>query len=91
MNIEETKKEMRKVLDGTEIVLSNLYGRWMDEREYENIEDYAAPINKVLEPMGYKVEKMYKRPFGFTTQIGDYIIRYKMTSRNIKAEAVRKV
>ena len=42
-------------------LVADLYYRWLDEYRYEDINDYATPIERVV---GDKV-KMTKRPFGF--------------------------
>jgi hypothetical protein len=44
--------------------LDYLYSRWQDEKEYENINDYAKPMNRHFERHGLTLEKMTKRPFG---------------------------
>jgi hypothetical protein len=44
-------------------VFFNLHERWQDEKEYEDIADYAAPLQSVL-PAECVIEKMTKRPFG---------------------------
>jgi hypothetical protein len=41
-----------------------LAGRWMDEHEYEDINDYNAAIMGEL-PEGFTLTKMTTRPFGF--------------------------
>ena len=41
--------------------LTGLYWRWLDEKDYEDIEEYGAVISSTL---GFPV-KMTKRPFGF--------------------------
>ena len=60
------------------ITLQNLYCRWLDEFEYENIDDYKEVIVKSLlanngEPLELKEVKATKRPFGikFTTKEGE--------------------
>jgi len=53
----------KMVNDLTNLMIS-LAGRWSDEKDYENINDYAAPIVQKLSP-GFLMTKMTKRPFGF--------------------------
>ena len=62
---------IEKMYASMEILMSNLYGRWLDESEYENIADYLFPINKALEltGTGLVATKMIKRPFGFRFSI----------------------
>ncbi len=47
----------------------NLSDRWADEREFEDIADYAVPI-KAAFPAGFELLRMKKRPFGFEFSIG---------------------
>lgn len=54
-------------------VMMKLAERWVDESRYEDINDYAAPIQKVL-PHGLTILNMTKRPFGFTFRLGDYVV-----------------
>lgn len=50
----------------SEDLLINLYCRWMDERQYEDINDYAIPVRKFLANIPEVVTvKMTKKPFGF--------------------------
>ena len=60
--------------------LSNLFGRWQDEREYEDIADYGKAIAAQL-PEGFKLIAMQKRPFGFKFGIGTDAV-YKMTANS---------
>lgn len=47
----------------------NLASRWMDESQYEDINDYRKVIEAKL-PAGFVIVKMTKRPFGFHFNIG---------------------
>lgn len=42
---------------------ANLYCRWEDEKEYENIEDYGKAMLSAL-PTNTKLIKATKKPFG---------------------------
>lgn len=65
----ETLEKINNFLDSSEQLMSNLYGRWQDEKEHEDINDYKAPIEKNL-PSGFVITKMNKRPFGFNFTVG---------------------
>ncbi len=56
-------------LDLIQNLMLNLYDRWQDEKEYEDIADYAIPLRKHL-PEGWTLQVMTKRPFGFKFDIG---------------------
>ena len=47
-----------------ENVMYTLYGRWQDEKEYEDIADYGVTLRSYL-PEGFELTKMHKKPFGF--------------------------
>lgn len=65
----ENFQRINAAADALQPLVLQLAGRWLDEREYENIEDYAAPIKAAL-PAGFTLLKMIKRPFGFTFSLG---------------------
>ena len=72
--------------------LGNLYGRWLDEREYEDFADYEAVMKKAVgEIKGVTFVKGNKRPFGFTIQIvhDDIWVDYKY-ALNAKGEFMRQ-
>lgn len=48
--------------------VSYLYGRWLDESQYEDIKEYGNSLKKIL-PKNVKLRKMTKRPFGFEFSI----------------------
>lgn len=52
--------------------LSYLWARWLDEREYEDWEDYADVMKGLAEEHpGVTFVKAHKRPFGFTAKVED--------------------
>jgi hypothetical protein len=45
--------------------LNNLYSRWLDEKEYEDIKDYQVPaLVDAAKKHGVFISKMTKKPFG---------------------------
>ena len=64
-----TRKEIWAAInnDKTSNFLFNLYGRWQDEKEYEDIADYLATIQKLI-PQAYSITK---RPFGIKCKGSD--------------------
>lgn len=80
--------EIVKALTDTTI---QLYYRWLDESEHEDINDYAAPINKALKKHGVQVKKMTKRPFGFTFELGDGLYAVTVTSKGYSYKLIGKV
>jgi hypothetical protein len=61
--------------------LCNLYARWQEEHEYEDIADYQAVIQPQVESMGATFSKMTKRPFGFVCQAEGKTYQFKVTTR----------
>lgn len=66
--IERIKQEARKIFKAEEDAIVYLYGRWLDEREYEDFKEYAEAMKKLL-PEGYVFESASKRPFGMTVKL----------------------
>jgi hypothetical protein len=60
---------INKMCSALQETFENLYYRWQDEKEYEDIKDYGEVIKKAL-PEGFPFLQMNKRPFSFDFQIG---------------------
>ena len=58
-------------IHAAESTLCYLVGRWADEKEYEDIEDYKKPLETIAEKFGVEIRKMVKKPFGFLFSIAD--------------------
>lgn len=63
-----TKKNMK--------YLDYLYGRWLDEQEYEDFADYSKAMQKMATDANITFVKAQKRPFGFVVDIGRKILLY---------------
>ena len=61
---------------------ANLFFRWEDEKEYEDIKDYLVPIKKMIP----EADRMYKSPFGFRAKADDGAIKifFKKSGRYLK-------
>ncbi len=57
----------KNVNDNYADLFFNLWSRWQDEKEYEDIRDYLAVIQKYI-PEAYKITK---RPFGVYCKCDD--------------------
>ena len=78
----EDLKRINDMFDATENLISQLYGRWLNEKDYEDIHDYKRIIEQSI-PKGFTILKMVKRPFGFRFSIGteaEYSVYCKATS-----------
>lgn len=69
-------------------LIGNLWGRWQDEKEYEDINEYGARIAKEF-PEGWKLVKTNKRPFGVVIAIGEEHHQIAATSREIKWKRIK--
>lgn len=63
-------------------LISYLAGRWADEKEYEDLEDYANKIRSML-PAEASLTKMTSRPFGFFLTVGDLTAKFSLTARGL--------
>ena len=82
-----TQKQLKSILNNENFqdTIFNLYDRWQDEHEYEDIKDYAKPLENIVSRIIAKDIKltMTKRPFGFkfrsnyafTTKTGETVIK----------------
>lgn len=64
----EISKAIEAFIDTNQRLLGNLWGRWQDEKEYEDINDYGKVIAEKF-PEGWTLLKSNKRPFGVTVKI----------------------
>ena len=76
--------KIREVMNNLNITLQDklLYGyeRWLDESEYEDIEDYSVLFAEKIEAEGGEIKKMLKRPFGVRARF-----------KNLRADVTFKV
>ena len=82
-----TQTQLKSIFnnDNFENTIFSLYDRWQDERGYEDIKDYAKPLENIVSRIIGKDIKltMTKRPFGFkfrsnyafTTKTGEKVIK----------------
>ena len=76
-------KIMQKVVTACEEGLGYLYGRWLDEKAYEDFEDYAKQMKTICEKIpGAVFIQANKRPFGFIAQIKDFPYRCQISMSN---------
>jgi hypothetical protein len=78
----EISKAIETFVSANQNLLGNLWGRWQDEKEYEDINEYGAVIAKNF-PEGWKLIKSAKRPFGVTVQIEQEQWQVSVTGRSM--------
>jgi hypothetical protein len=66
--------------------LAQLYGRWLDEKDYEDIEDYMSALHEKAMAAGVALQNMTKRPFGvvFTCDGRTYHMTIKKNTAQYK-------
>lgn len=69
-----------KIFTQVENQALNLYSRWLDEKDYEDIADYGEGIRPRIEAGGGKLLKMTKRPFGFIVDVDGCQYAYRVTA-----------
>jgi hypothetical protein len=71
--------------------LGELYGRWLDEQEYEDIQEYGAVLKRWLSERipGAEFAGVTRRPFGFKFRPGPGGALYHMTTTTRKARCVK--
>lgn len=60
-------------------LMSNLYARWLDEREYEDIAEYGKAVERNL-PEGVTFVKITKRPFGVHLKVDSLVFAIEINS-----------
>jgi hypothetical protein len=66
MSRDDVRKKLQAFLSGESGErMVYLRSRWLDEREYEDWNEYVAEMKKLI-PEGFKFERAGKSPFGFT-------------------------
>lgn len=78
----ERAEKALKLFNSLQSIMVYLYGRWQDEKEYEDIKDYGVNIKKEVEAVGGEFIKMNKKPFGFTFKLADATYQIKVTSKS---------
>lgn len=66
-------------------VFDNLAGRWEDESEYEDFDEYKKVFQKSL-PAGSKVVRMTSRPFEVEFVADGFQYKLRATATEIKAD-----
>lgn len=69
-------------------VLPYLYSRWQDEREYEDIGDYCAPLDPIAQRHAVTIKKMTKRPFGCQIDADGIICQISVTLDALRCKRI---
>jgi prolyl oligopeptidase PreP (S9A serine peptidase family) len=83
MLTEQQKLTLRQLFSESSKTLEYLYDRWQDEKEYEDIKDYAIPLTPAIEKAGGTNIKMLKRPFAVQFNFEGKTVQFYATSRQM--------
>lgn len=61
--------------------MARLAGRWLDEYNYEDINDYKNVIVPFVRKHGGEITQMLKRPFGFVFKLNQKQYKITMSAR----------
>ena len=70
-------------------IITNLYIRWQDEKEYEDINNYQKPLQKLADACKVRITKMTKRPFGCQFAVGDKVFKLCMTAKSYSYKRIK--
>lgn len=86
----EAKEKICIIFDAMRDRIVYLYGRWQDEKEYEDWKDFVTEMKKEIEAISMEkditlsVIGCNKRPFGITFSMphesNAYLVRFKINS-----------
>ena len=80
MNTEDRNKKAKAFWENAGELVCSLTGRWADESEYEDINDYKVPLQKLADKYDITIKSMLKRPFGCKFVVnGAKTVVYKLT------------
>lgn len=85
----ENTARINQMLDDIANHAGYLWGRWQDEKAYEDFNDYIASMQKQM-PEGFTITGGSKRPFGFKFTIGteaEYLLT--VTARSVGWKRVK--
>ena len=87
----EKSEVAEHVYKGCENMLINLYGRWLDEKEYEDFAEYGKVIADriIFEFPQVKFVKASKNPFGFTFMAESKTYQVGINSKNYYYKRIR--
>jgi len=87
------RKRVREIFELLEPTMFNLYERWQDEKEYEDIRDYQGVLQEKLGELCV-IKKMTRRPFGFDSTLADGVkvrifVKVRGTSLSLFAKPLK--
>lgn len=83
------ERKMKAIFQATKDRIVYGRDRWLDEKEYEEIDDYAIMYKSEVEANGGKFVKMTKRPFGFVAEIEGVRVQFSANSESVSAKVAK--
>lgn len=78
-----------KLYNNLDTLMTNLYCRWQDEKEYEDINDYGDVLKPRIEEVGGRMIRMLKRPFGFRVALDGKEYKFSHTAKTYSYKRVK--
>jgi hypothetical protein len=75
---QESVLRCNQLFDKTHQYFGYLYGRWCDEGQYENFNDYIDAARKKLAEHGAELVEMKQKPFAITFKFPSLPIAYRI-------------
>ena len=103
METEEIIAVAKEIYKDSLPAMKYLAWRWEDEKEFEDLNDYAIPLRESVEKHGGKFNEIYGEPFGFSYFVDGFGFKIavkdnkishdilKLETVNIKEETVEDV
>ena len=88
MNTQETPEALA-FFKASQRVMEVLWERWQDEGRYEDINEYAKPLQPIANKAGVKIVKMTKRPFGCIFAVGEKQFALTCNSRAYEYKRIK--
>jgi hypothetical protein len=85
---EQYSTQASDFFDAVTDLTERLYGRWLDEKDYEDINDYRAPVQQIADGFGVTIVKMTKRPFGFHFSVDGRTFAMTVNTRSISYKRI---
>lgn len=82
MTNDERIAKAASIYKSMENVMTNLYGRWLDEKEYEDFSNYADVMKKEISGLGGEFVAASKRPFGFKYALAGATYQMTISARS---------
>lgn len=80
-----TEEKLKAIFSSVKGNLLSGYDRWIDEKDYEDINDYSGLFREKVQNGGGSFVKMTRRPFGFVAEINGLKFQFYVNSGAVGA------